>query len=150
MQLVRFEAEHLPAYQSWFSDPALQAFLGPAPNREWLDHILRETDGRQYAALVEGNLVAVAGLLLPRARHPCWVLTDLAVRPDRRGMGLGSRVWQEILRLHPPDAGQCWLGFLQPENRAARSFMIRNGWHCATPRPDAEGMLRFEYIPAAP
>ncbi len=146
MQLVRFEAEHLPAYQSWFSsDPALRAFLGPPPDRAWLNHILQETDGRQYACMAEGKLLAVAGLLFPQEAHPYWVLTDLAVCPGRQRLGWGSRVWQEIHHLHLPAPGQFWVSYVHWANRGAHAFLIRNQWRYARPDPDGDGMLRFEY-----
>jgi len=145
MRLVPFQAKHLPAYQRWFADPAMRAFLGPAPDHAWLEHVLRETDGRQYACLAEEKLLAVAGLLFPQEAHPYWVLTDLAVCPGRQRLGWGSRVWQEIHRLHLPAPGQFWVSYVHWANRGAHAFLIRNQWRCARPDPDADGMLRFEY-----
>lgn len=149
LRLVPFREEHLPAYQSWFTDPAMQAYLGPAPDPEWLNHILQEIDGRQYACMAEGKLLAVAGLLFPQQAHPCWVLTDLAVCPSRQRLGWGSRVWQELHRLHSPASDRLWVGYVHQANRGARAFLIRNGWRCPDPEPDTEGMLRFAFSKSA-
>ena len=60
MQVRKFQAIDFDTYQSWFSDELLNQHLGPAPDDEWLNHVLTDTTGVQYAFFDKDQLVGVS------------------------------------------------------------------------------------------
>ncbi len=151
MQIRPFQAGDFPAYESWFADPVLNAQLGPM-DREWLQHVLADTAGAQYSVLRGDELVAVVGICLPAEAHPYYFITDLAVRPELRGTGVGRQA-QALLMTHPDLQGSTlWRAGVMPDNPGALAFLARLGWARREPDTPFDELIEFEFQrqPAVP
>ncbi len=138
--LVTFQAHHFPSYQDWFSDASLAKYLGPV-DEEWLQCVLEEKDGAQYAMLDNGNLVGVAGVKHPTSDHPYYVLTDIAIAPQERKKGYGAKL---LKALYEQYHDLYWLCYIDLDNSSAIAFFTRQGWQEEPSKSDAE-MLAFRY-----
>jgi RimJ/RimL family protein N-acetyltransferase len=118
-------------------------------DEEWLEHVLHETDGRQYSVFRGEELIAVIGIKFPTAQYPAYYITDFAMKPHLRSKGIGSEVLSELVRLHPLSMGQTWRAFVDIRNPRARAFFEKNEWICTSEKPDEHGMLTLECHPAS-
>lgn len=137
--LRRFEAEHFATYRSWFRDAELARRLGPI-DAAWLDHILAERDGVQYVALAGEAMVAVAGVVLPGAGHDWGAITDVAVDPTRRRMGVGRLVMRSLFEQPELAHVTTWRAWVEADNAAACAMLVGCDW---TPTGLEDGMLEF-------
>lgn len=138
----RLTREDWPWIRSWFEDPVLDRELGPL-DEEWLEHVLADIEGVQLVVMDEGEPVALVGCVwdLDGVEHG---ITDIAVDPSKRGVGLGSDAVDAMLAWpgHPESAR--WLAFVDPENSEAFRFFQALGW-THTGRDDL--MERFVFGP---
>ncbi|WP_307213536.1 GNAT family N-acetyltransferase [Microbacterium testaceum] len=112
--------------QEWFEDDVLQATLDPL-DEEWLYAATTGIDGLQLVVHDEQSPVGLVGIIWdPDGRRH--VVTDLAVCPARRRMGLGHRTLVTALSWdgHPPTRG--WTAFVGVDNHAAKAFFRTAGW----------------------
>lgn len=142
MELHPFQAGHFQDYADWFEHRAIESALGHI-DEEWLHHILSNPEGIEFAALQEGRLVAVVGVTYPNTNHPYWVITNLAVVPERFRQGIGTLVLDGLFQKISLQAGEYWVTYVHFTNFSALNFLKKNGWK-AVPG-EAEGMIRFEY-----
>ncbi len=145
LTFARFAPEHFAEYQSWFDDPDLNRALGPQVDQEWLDCVMSETDGCQYAVCEAGEVVACVGIKFPDPEHPTYTITDIAVKPQRKGRGIGAQVLAELMRLHPCKSRQSWVAFVDEHNPKAKSFLEKCGWLCESEAADEHGMLEMRF-----
>lgn len=151
MQIRRFQASDYPTYESWFDDVLLNEQLGPM-DRDWLEYVLHDSSGAQYSVLRQGELVAVVGVCLPVDGHAYYFVTDLAVRPDLRGNGIG-RGALGLLLAHPDlQDSTLWRAGVMPENPAAQAFFTHLGWARREAQTPFDELIEFEYQrqPAVP
>lgn len=127
LYLRPFRQSDFPVYRRWFEDPWLNRALGPI-DEDWLEYVLNETDGAQYAAFEQKELVAVAGLKWGDPEHPYQVVTDLAVAPHRRRCGIGRQTLTALFRQAGPSAYDHWVAYGSQDNFGARKFLKRLGW----------------------
>ena len=143
LQIRDFTAADFPPYATWFNDERLNRELGPI-DEAWLAYVLNETDGRQLAFTRAGELVGCAGLVLPIPdKHPYYALTDIAVRPNLRGTGVGKEMLRLLFQEHPLQPGERWLCFVDQANVPAQKFFKGQGW--LSVRDEPADMLRYEY-----
>ena len=127
-ELKRFQPRHFREYQQWFTeDTQLEQYLGPL-DEEWLQHVLHEQDGYQYAWEQEGQLLAVAGILLPTTARPYYVLTDIGINPKLRRFGYGRKLLRTLTRVHPPANSIYWLTYVDRSNINAQRFFKNQDW----------------------
>jgi len=138
----KFKAEDFTEYRSWYKDALLNRELGPMDD-EWLEHVLKETDGCEYSIFRDNELIAVVGIKYPVEKYPDYYLTDFAIKPDSRDQGIGSAVLEELMRLHPLKPRQSWKAVVNVRNTKAAAFFKKNGWSVAD-KPDEHGMLALQ------
>lgn len=123
----------------------LAAALGPVPDENWLNYVLTDETGDQYAVLEGSQLIAVVGVLFPTVQNPYYVITDIAVRPERRDIGVGSRVLGQLTSTQL--AGNYWRAYVDTANANAKRFFLGNGWTGDLATPDDDGMIELRCEP---
>ena len=128
MRLTRrnFRRSDFSEYHSWFQHPEIAKWLGDI-DRDWLEYILTDTSGVEYAFTHQERLVAVAGIVLPQADHPA-AITNLAVCPELFRWGVGSAVLNLLVQGDQQVDFPSWIAFVARENAAAHSLLTKNGW----------------------
>lgn len=151
MQIRPFQAEDFPPYESWFADPVLYAQLGPM-DRYWLEQVLSDADKALYSILRGDLLVAVVGVCLPTSAHPFFFVTDLAVRPELRGTGVGRAVMALVMNRAELQSSPLWRASVRPDNPGALAFLIKLGWTRLEMGNPFDELLEFEFRrrPAGP
>lgn len=151
MQIRPFQAEDIPPYESWFDDPVLYAQLGPM-DRYWLEQVLNNPETAQYSILRGALLVAVVGICLPSPAHPYYFVTDLAVRPQLRGSGIGRAVMALVMGRPELQSSPLWRASVRPDNLGALAFLIKLGWTRLEMGNPFDELLEFEFRrrPAGP
>ena len=142
MKIELFQAKHYSTYQSWSEDEDFDKNLGPI-DREWLEYVLSDTTGVQYALLYNDVLVSVVGILLPTREQDYYTITDLAVSPLFKRQGMGSKVLNIIIDQYQDDQ-RSWKAFVDHTNNTAIRFFTKNGWKTDRVIDDSE-MFCFEY-----
>ncbi len=140
MEIRIFERGDFPEYRSWYQDEVLSGALGPMDD-EWLEAVLAESPPAQYSCWVDGELGAVVGIARGGAQDARWVVTDVAVRPDLRGRGLGRLALEGIFRIEGAERRE-WVAFVQAQNQGANQFFTTLGWRRSG--PDESGLWVFE------
>ena len=143
LRYQRFDRSHYAAYRRWFASERIRAALYDIDG-DWLDFVLHDTTGAEYVAYRGQEMVAVVGILFPQARHSAYVITSIAVAPDRFGQGIGAVVLRDLRELHPLTVGQHWAAFVETQNIAAQRFFTKNGWYMTGLE---EGMLTYTWQP---
>lgn len=127
MEFRRFQRDHFPVYRSWFADPWLNAALGPM-DEAWLEHILKEDSGAQYAIFEQGQMVAVLGVVWANEQQQYHTITDLAIQPSQRRKGLGGKILHQIVgQLKVPES-KGWITYVAAKNPKAIDFMKKSAW----------------------
>lgn len=144
MQIRPFLAEDFPPYESWFADPVLFAQLGPM-DRDWLEQLLIAPDRVLYSILRGDLLVAVVGICLPNPEHPYYFVTDLAVRPELRGSGVGRAVMALVMSRAELQSSPLWRASVRPDNQGALAFLIKLGWTRLEMGNPFDELLEFEF-----
>lgn len=123
----------------WFRDAELDCRLGPV-DEEWLEHALADRDGVQLVLEDgDGRPVALVGCVWDRSgvEHG---ITDLAVNPQLRGLGIGREAVTSTLAWAWHPAAKHWIAFVDVDNAAAFNFFSAIGW---SPEGVEDGMRRF-------
>lgn len=115
----------------WFRDPYLNRELGPMDD-EWLAFVLAEQEGVELVleqptpvGLIPVAMVGISWAA--RKEEP--TITDIAVDPERRRQGIGSRAlttameWPGI-----PETRTQWTAFVAERNTSAYFMFTRLGW----------------------
>jgi len=147
-----FVMEDFSEYLSWYEDHDVNKQLGPVKeDDEWLTYLLdqhnglTEFDGCTYSVFQNKELVAVIGIEFPDKVHPTYGLSSIAIKPSLRRMGIGKRVLDKLLKLHPLKEGEYWIASVGDENPKAKLFFEYNGWKCVAEPPENNNMFLFEY-----
>ena len=139
-----FAAADFPEYQSWYADHELNQRLGPMDNA-WLNDVLTNSAGCTWSVRQSNELVAVIGVVLPDADHPCYCITDFAVKPKLRNQRIGSVVLAQLLQQHELAPHQYWQAYVDQRNPKALAFFTTNGWQVSANTPDETGMWKVTY-----
>ncbi len=111
---------------------------------EWLNHVLRETMGKEFSFFMGEELIAVVGILFPTQNEQAFYITDFAVKPNQQGKGVGSAVLTYLLSLHKVETVKIWKVYVNKRNKLAQKFFEKNKWdHIDTP-PEKE-MLQMQH-----
>jgi ribosomal protein S18 acetylase RimI-like enzyme len=141
LEFLPFESKHFSEFQSWFADPELNKWLGPMEADDpWLAATLQQTNGQTFGVWESSELVAVVGVTHRNDQHDYLVINQIAVKPEHRNQGLGSRVLSELREVYP---GQAWKIFVDEKNTRAVDFFARQGWVQGS--ADSEGMVEFDF-----
>jgi len=122
----KFAEEHFQEYQSWFKDKELKTALGGV-DEEWLNHILHNEEGIDYAVFENEKMIGVVGVLFPTEKNPYYVLTNIAVHHDLKNMGKGAKIL-ECLFQQKDFKSNYWLCYVAIENISAQRFFKKNHW----------------------
>ncbi len=130
----RFRRADFSEYQSWFQYPEVSKWLGDI-DQDWLDYILTDTGGVEYAFTQQNRLIAVAGIVLPQAGHPAAAITNLAICPKLFRRGVGSAALRSLV-YEPTDVfSSNWIAFVEDGNTAAHALLKKNGWSLSDEAP---------------
>jgi len=130
-------------YQKWFSDSELYRRLGPLDN-EWLEYILSDKSGAQYCFTEAQEIIGVAGVRFPSDECSHYILTDLAIRPDIRSTGYGSKLLSFLLSQPEFKTVKTWRTYVDVNNGVATKFFLSLGWVCLQECDDGSQMIEFE------
>ncbi|UXY16890.1 GNAT family N-acetyltransferase [Chitiniphilus purpureus] len=72
-------------------------------------------------------------------------ITDIAVRPDLKGQGIGRAMMQVLLDDPALRHAPRWQASVAADNPAALAFFLRLGWQRAA-QPDEEGMIDHCFV----
>ena len=140
----RFGQEHFSEYVSWFRDPLLNEALGPEPDSEWLEHVLNDQSGIQYAIILNDSLAGVLGVALATPQSPFHVITDIAIHPSLRKSGLGRTIVQTVSNDILSDSD--WKAYVIQDNQNAKRFFESLGWQLSDPAPPKNEMFEFTFF----
>ncbi len=108
MIFAKFTAGYFEEYRAWFSDPIIRQHLGEEVTEEWLGFVLSDDTGQQLCVLVDNQLNAVIGVVFPTQQFPAYVISDIAIKPDLRGSGIGRQVIENLLAKFELADNECW------------------------------------------
>ena len=138
-----FQSSDFPTYQSWYQDSTIARWLGDI-DPPWLEYVLTDTSGSEYAFYREGALVGVIGIVLPDGENPHPAITNIAVQPEHVRQGIGSAMLRELIYGEPGAEFAAWFTFVDVDNVAARAFFTASGWRQAG-EADEHDMVRYTY-----
>lgn len=141
-----FRREHYAEYASWFTDPELNRHLGPI-DEDWLEAVLSqpESAGVTWAIFGGVELVAVAETVFdPEHCLPAGI-TAIAVKPDLRRQGIGTRVLQQILSCHKNKGIVEHVIYVPIHNAGGRRCAEKAGFVPASIEPDERGYIEFRH-----
>ncbi len=153
LTLKPFKKEDFPEYLSWFQDPDLNEQLGPMEkDDEWLTYAidqqkgLTEYVGCTYSVFQNEKLVSIIGVDFPDPTNHRYGISSIAIKPNLRERGIGSKALQELINLHPLKSRQYWVAYVDEKNPKAKLFFEANGWTCtALPSSENNHMYVLEY-----
>lgn len=138
---VKFIVEHFDRYCKWFENKRIQETLYGI-DEEWLQHVLNDTTGIEYAVFRGDEMVAVVGVKFSTKENPSYVITNIAVNPVYFGQGIGSKVLKDLFHMHELKSDESWVAYVEAHNVRANRFFEQNGWILDGDK-DEDGMLRF-------
>jgi GNAT superfamily N-acetyltransferase len=127
MEFRRFTKEDYTFYASWFADPWLNQALGPM-DEEWLEYILQDSSGTQYAIFNSNEMIAVLGVVWAPSVEAYHLVSDLAICPEKRRQGIGLQVLKALLELSDLPPAKGWLTYVDAHNPKALRFMEKMNW----------------------
>ena len=100
-------------------------FKTPWSKKSFYDEVTQNACARYMVVREDGVAIAYAGVwFVLNEGH----ITNIAVRPDRRGMGYGEMVTRGMIQL-AADSGMTWMTLeVRRSNRAARSLYEKLGF----------------------
>lgn len=138
----KFSEEHFTEYQSWFSDDELKTAL-EGVDEEWLDHIINNEEGLDYAIFERDKMIGVVGLLFPTEKNSFYVLSNIAVHPEWKNKGKGSRILSDLFQ-QKEISTEDWICFVAIDNISAHCFFEKNNWNKEEAIEDEMYCFRFK------
>jgi ribosomal protein S18 acetylase RimI-like enzyme len=136
----RFETHRLPELMAWFEDAgALRTWGGPEFRFPFTAGSFREDSKvdeiASFSLVADDGALAAFGQCYLRAGR--WHFGRVGVSPRRRGLGLGTRLLQELAAWGSAEFGPRELSlFVNRANVQARRLYLRLGFR-ETPYPEA-------------
>lgn len=96
LRFRRFDRDDLEAYAAWFEDAETAGRLS-FPDAGWLDYVTHPDGGSVAEVATLGPLATTAAVLQYDVEGDGGISLLMAVRPDRRGRGVGFRVLESFL-----------------------------------------------------
>jgi len=133
-------------YSSWFANPSMNKYLGPAWTSAELDQIFKEEPGSILSAFCANELVGVVSIALPNGEDTSYGVTGVAVKPQKQRQGLGAEILKALQSYYKTSQGQEWMGFVSKNNGSAQKFLEMQGWTKAGVENE---MYRYSLIQSA-
>ncbi|MDF1695413.1 MAG: GNAT family N-acetyltransferase [Saprospiraceae bacterium] len=138
----RFTRGYFSTYLKWFENELVKNALYGI-DEEWLEYVLNDETGIEYAVFSEQEMLAVLGVKYPDADNPTYVITNIVVNPSVFGQGIGSLVLEDLNQLFVLEKGERWVAFVEPKNKIAQMFFAKNGWELWNGTSKVDQMLEF-------
>lgn len=138
-----FQKKHFEEYNNWFKNKRIKKALGFIDD-EWLEFILNDANGIEYAIFQGNNMVSVVGLIFPTNEYHSYAIKNIAVNPEYFGKGIGTSVLKMLYKLHPLKTNEFWLTFVDKMNLSGQLFFKKNGWIKIKGNELEDNMLRYE------
>ncbi len=142
LEFKLFKKSDFHEYKNWFKDINIQQSLYGI-DEEWLEYILNDTTGIEYAIFHHSELVAVIGISFPTDLNPFFVIQNFAVNPKYHRTGIGTIALNKLLQLHPITLSDHWVAFVEKKNIKAQKFFNKNGWE-ELEDPMDKKMIKFQ------
>lgn len=140
MKFRPFIKTDYPTYASWFTDRWLNQALGPI-DEEWLEYVLQDITGTQYAIFIAEEMIAVLGVVWATSVAEYHVVSDLAICPNHRRQGLGLQILEALLKRKDLPPAKGWVTYVDENNSKAIHFMEKTNWAKESTSP----MVTFSY-----
>lgn len=141
LRFIRFEAEHLTLFQSWFEDAETRHWLSE-PDLRWFEFIT--TDPHTFAWMIyDGDLPighVQVGFYDDDSQQ---VSISCAIAPDRRSQGYGTEMLRCLMRQPELSAIEQFHAFVHPDNRASLRLVEKAEFRLVSPQPDEDGFLHY-------
>jgi N-acetylglutamate synthase-like GNAT family acetyltransferase len=137
----KFSARDFKTYKAWFKDKTLQKTLGYI-DKEWLDYILTDQTGIEYSVFQNQQLIGVIGLNYPNETEKSYVISNIALQPNLKNRGLGSKMLKAFMQKITLKPEEYWVSYVENFNFNAQHFFEKNGW---TKINEVDEMIRYEY-----
>ncbi len=144
--MLKFErlcSEYFDEYNSWFENESIKKALYSI-DQEWLEFVLNDETGVEYAVFLDGELIAVLGVEFPTDEDPYFAIKNLAINPSKFRRGLGSQVLTELIKLHVLKEEESWVAFVELNNLVAQKFFEKNNWKRVEDSDEGDAMIRYE------
>lgn len=139
LKFEKFKKEHFAEYKNWFKHKTIREALYGIDD-EWLEYILTDTRGEEYAIFLKDEMIAVVGLVFPNLDHSFYAINNIAINPSKLRQGWGSKVLNDLFKLHALGRNEYWVSFVENKNVLAQCFFEKNGWK----RIEEDDMIRYE------
>ncbi len=143
LRFEKFKRENYEEYNSWFSNEQIKKALFDIEGN-WLEYVLNDTTGAEYAVFTGNELSAVVGIIHPTSDYPTYGIKNIAVHPDKFRQGIGSRVLELLLKMHSLNKDEYWIAFVDEENHSAQRFFEHNDWIQKDAGEAGKNMIRYE------
>lgn len=99
-----------------------------AVDQKWLHYVLHDKSGIEMAIELDENLIGVIGLVYPKGKNSCYVISNLAVNPKRRREGFGKLFLKQILEMFPLNSDEYWVAYINKSNKPVIKLFESCDW----------------------
>lgn len=128
IELRDFQRSDNVEYSAWFSDPAIDKYIGPAWTDQELTEIFSDNPGSVLSASISNDLVGVVTLQFPLNEPNPYAITAIAVNPKMQRTGIAEQIIYSIQKYFDANPSQEWVAYVSPSNVAAESLLVKLGW----------------------
>ncbi len=128
LKVKEFQHSDNEIYSSWFENPDMERFMGPAWSEDELDQISNENDGVVLSVFSSNNLVGVVSLAFPNKENSNYGITGISIAPHMQRQGVGGKVLEALREHFNTSSWQLWSAFVSTQNINAQKFMLKYGW----------------------
>ncbi len=137
-----FTEQDFADYQKWFSDPQMQAELGPVDdNYEVFVGDQDESKCINWAIREKDKLVCL--LQVVRDGSTTEAGLNISVSPDRRRDGIAEAVMRSAISHTKLAQVRRFVGLVSEKNPASRKLLEKVGFVKTFPKPDANGYFWY-------
>lgn len=137
-----FVKDYFDEYESWFENEELKTAL-EGIDEEWLHYILNDDKGEELAVFKAEQLVAVIGVQYPDKLVPCYGISNIAIKPNLKNKGLGSKILSALLKRKYLKPNEYWVCFVDVKNKNGQRFFEKNNWKKIS--VEEHDMIRYEF-----
>jgi RimJ/RimL family protein N-acetyltransferase len=141
MKFVTVTKDNISVYAAWFEDTELRKRLS-LPDEVWLNHV---TSSTSQAWLCFEEDQAVAQIQLDTYEDKTGSI-DLAVNPEFRGQGIGTKTLKEFVTSSLVVHLDCLEARIEVDNLASQKVFTKAGFVPRGTGADEDGFLRFIYL----
>lgn len=141
-----FAPEDFPYYKQWLIDKDDRKAIGGVDN-EWLNFVLNDTEGIEYAVCLEGDLVCVLGIVYPKINYPFYTISNIIVHSNYRSRGIGQAALKLAMMQFMLQDKEYWKCYVHQWNKPAIRFFESLEWHLEDDQIPEDGMFTFLWHP---